>query len=267
MFCELRNNCNVLLCKFSVFFHPAGPETRKRQISWGTNRYEHVQSTWLQFLRWAVPALAHGIQSAWNSWSAWSHLEPRNTSGPLSCQGGCGGWICWDHCGGWICWDQRGQSDSSDSHVGFRRFGRREMLWIGERPGNDSHPDALSKILVSACRVNTATGKALDELMCKRHALFRNIRQSKKSSLFSVFCWFIPDQVDLWDVKRTQLSNVKSEFGVDLIRFDDSIRWCSEFFEFLQQRCEEFLLWLRSSTLWAVLQPMWAAFGNCVGPA
>ena len=46
-------------------------------------------------------------------------------------------------------------------------------------------------------------------------------------------------------------------------------RCCSELFEFLQpQRCEEFLLWLRSSTwLWAVLQPMWAAFGNRVGPA
>lgn len=173
---------------------------------------------------------SHGIQSAWSSWSAWSHLEPTHLA-PLSCQGGCGGWICWD---------QRGQSDSSDSYGGFRRFGRREMLWIGERPGNDSHPDALSKfikdnskILVSACRVNTATGKALDELMCKRHALFRNIRQSKKSSLFQFF-------VDSYLIKLTcemsnvlnwsQLSNVKSEFGVDPIRCcSDVVPSCSNF--------------------------------------
>ena len=169
---------------------------------------------------------SHGIQSAWSSWSAWSHLEPTHLA-PLSCQGGCGGWICWD---------QRGQSDSSDSYGGFRRFGRREMLWIGERPGNDSHPDALSKfikdnskILVSACRVNTATGKALDELMCKRHALFRNIRQSKKVAFFSFLLihtwssWLVRCQTYSIDL-NCQMWRVSSE----LIR-SDVVPSCSNF--------------------------------------
>ena len=109
----------------------------------------------------------------------------------------------------------------------------REMLWIGERPGNDSHPDALSKILVSACRVNTATGNALDELMCKRHALFRNIRQSKKSSLFQFFVdsYLIKLTCEMSNVLNCQMWRVSSE----LIR-SDSNRCCSELFEFCSPR-------------------------------